>query len=124
MSAVDPQPGRPGPAEQVEPTGDGLRELETWIVFRPAVLLYAAAVGFTAVFVGVAVLSERWEPLTALMFFAASFTLTVRGHRRRLRAIRERDPHVTTGYGVLVLAWVLLIACIYLPFVLMQALES
>ena len=100
------------------------RDLEKWALLRPTLLLYAAAVSFSAVFVGVSVLSERWEPLLALLFFGASFALTVHGHRRRLRAIRERDPSVATGYGVLVLAWVLLIAGIYLPFALMQALES
>lgn len=115
MSAAD----EPVPAA----AGDA-RDLEKWALLRPALLLYAAAVSFSVVFVGVAVLSERWEPLLALLFFGASFVLTVRGHRRRLRAIRERDPRVTKGYGVLVGAWALLIAGIYLPFLLMQALES
>ena len=114
---------RPEGVTPTEPREDA-RDLETWALFRPALLLYAAAVSFSVVFVGVAVMSERWEPLLALLFFGASFVLTLRGHRRRLRAIRERDPSISKGYGILVVAWGLLIAGIYLPFVLMQALES
>lgn len=100
------------------------RDLEKWALFRPTLLLYVAAVAFSAIIVYVAVASGRPVALVGLVFFAASFALTVRGHRRRLRAIRERDESVTKGYGVLVVAWLLLVVGIYLPFVLMQALES
>ncbi|MGL4172821.1 MAG: hypothetical protein ACRCTR_01915 [Actinomycetota bacterium] len=98
--------------------------MEKWVLLRPTILLYVTAVAFSVIFVGVALATGRWEPMLGVMLLVASFMTTLRGHRRRLRAIDERDPSITKGYGLLTVAWLILVAGIYLPWPLMQLLET